>query len=259
MYYEKGQHYITETTVEQTARQRAAFEEYMQCIERNTKVVSVPQVATLMPERRELLTKLFGQCGLESALLALSPGNIWWADDFAAAEFAKSELGVEGAWTQAVLEYMANLGSIDRGVIDEAYAKLIGFDYQSTHFTGRVMVAALRLSKGSLDAFPMRQMIRAFEPTPATNRSIAYGLLAEFIARMSLEPLLPETKCIAMKALLNAFPNDAETTAQLKLFRSQCAAMMTLNPLAQADFIRCFDQWDKERWTQAYIVRPSSS
>jgi tetratricopeptide (TPR) repeat protein len=259
MYYEKGQHYITETTEEQAARQKAAFEEYMQCLEKNTKVASVPQLATLTPERRELLTKVFGQYGLESALLALSPGHIWWTDDFAAGEFAKSELGAERVWTQAVLEHIAILGLVDRGVADEACAKLIGFDYQCTHFTGAVMAAALRVSNGSVDAFPMPQMIRAFAPLTVVNRSVAFILLAAFIVRMSLEPLLPETKCIATRAFLNTFPNDSETNAQLLLFRSQCASLMTLNPLAQADFIMCFDQWNKERWTQGYIVKPSST
>ncbi len=259
MYYEEGQHYLTETTEEQTAKQKAAFEEYMQCIEKNASVVPVTQLATLTPERRELLTKVFGQYGLESALLALSPGYIWWTDDFAAGEVARSELGVERAWTQAVLEHIANLGMIDRGVVDEAYAKLIGFDYQSTHFTGTVMIAALRVSNGSVEAFPMPQMIRAFAPLSATNRSVAFGLLAVFILRMSLEPFLPETRCIATKAVLNTFPNDAETNAQLASFRAQCAQVMTLNPLAQADFIKCFDQWKKEKSTLKYVVRPPSS
>jgi len=121
------------------------------------------------------------------------------------------------------------------------------------------MAAALRVSNGSVDAFPMPQMIRAFAPLTVVNRSVAFILLAAFIVRMSLEPLLPETKCIATRAFLNTFPNDSETNAQLLLFRSQCASLMTLNPLAQADFIMCFDQWNKERWTQGYIVKPSST
>src|SRR5205814_10536412 len=102
IYCEKGQHYLTETTEEQSEKRRAAFEEYMQCVERNVNVIPVPQLATLTPERRDLLEQIFGRYGLESALLALSPGYIWWTDDFAAAEVAKSELGVERAWTQAV-------------------------------------------------------------------------------------------------------------------------------------------------------------
>jgi hypothetical protein len=46
---------------------------------------------------------------------------------------AKTELGVERAWTQAVLEHIANLGLIDRAIADESYARLIDFDYQCTH------------------------------------------------------------------------------------------------------------------------------
>ena len=166
MYYDKGQHYLAETTEEQAAKQKAAFEEYMQCIERNANVVPVPQLATLTPERRELLTKVFGQYGLESALLAVSPGYIWWTDDFAAGEVAKSEFGVERAWTQAVLEHIAKLGLIDRGLVDEAYAKLVGFDYQSTHYTGRVMVAALRVSKGRWTHFRCAKSSALLSPCP---------------------------------------------------------------------------------------------
>lgn len=145
---------------------------------------------------------------------------------------------------------------IDRGVVDEAYAKLVGFSYQSTHFTGAIMIAALRVSNGSVDGFPMRQIIRAFEPLPATNRSVALRLLADFILRIGLETLLPATKCIALKALLDTFPSDAKTNVQLALFRSQCARLMTLNPLAQADFIKCFDKWNNEKLTRGYIVEP---
>ena len=177
MYYEKGQHYLAETTEEQSEEQKAAFEEYMQCVEENVNVIPVPQLATLTAERRDLLEKILGQYGLESALLALSPGYVWWTDDFAAGEVAKSELGVERIWTQAVLEHSANLGLMDRAVVDEAYAKLVGFNYQSTHFTGAVMVAALRVSNGSVDAFPMRQMIRAFESLPSTTAILHFGCL----------------------------------------------------------------------------------
>lgn len=259
MYYEKGQHFFVETTEEQSEEQKAAFEEYMHCVEKNVNVIPVPQLATLKTERRDLLEKILGRYGLESALLALSPGHVWWTDDFVAGEVAKSELGVERVWTQALLEHSANLGLMDRAVVDEAYAKLVGFNYQSTHFTGAVMIAAFRVSNGSVDGFPMRQIVRAFEPLPSSAPNIAFRLLAEFVLRMSVESLLPETRCIATKALLNTFPNDAKTNAQLAAFRSQCAGLMTLNPLAQADFLKCFDQWKKERLTRSLIVKPSSS
>lgn len=256
MYYEKGQHYFAKTTEEGREKQKAAFEEMMKCIEKNVNVVPVTELATLTPEKRKLLEQILGRYGLESALLALSPGYIWWSDDFTAGEVGRSELGVERVWTQPIIEHIANLGLIDRGVAEEAYAKLVGFNYDATHFTAGVMIAALRLSKGSVGTFPMRQMIQAFKPLPSTNRNAAFRLLAEFILRLTVEPLLPETKCVSTKALLNVFPGDTTTTEQLKSFRIQCARLMTLNPLAQADFMKCFDQWNKERSTLNYIVNP---
>jgi hypothetical protein len=62
-------------------------------------------------------------------LLAQSPVNLWWTGDLGAAEVAKSELGVERTWTQAIVEHITSLGLIDRSVADEAFAKLVGFDY----------------------------------------------------------------------------------------------------------------------------------
>jgi tetratricopeptide (TPR) repeat protein len=256
MYYESGQHYMTQTTEEQSEREKAAFEEWMQCVENNTTVVSVPDVAALDPERRKTLEKIIGWEGLEAAVAALVPGNILWSDDLVFAEVAKFELGVERVWTQALIEHLANRGLIDRAVAEEAYAKLVGFNYQATHFRGSAIVAALRVSNGSVDAFPMRQMIQAFGPLAASvaDRKTAFLMLAEFILKLSLEPLLPETKCIATKALLDTFPTDAETKAQLAVFRVQCGSLMTLNPVGQADFLRCFDQWNREKLT----LNPSS-
>jgi predicted Zn-dependent protease/transcription elongation GreA/GreB family factor len=256
LYYEKGQHGIAKTTAEDSERQKAVFEEFFGYIEQHVSVVPVPQVATLTPQRRELLEKILGHYGLESALLALSPGHVWWTDDFAAAEVAKSEFGAERVWTQALLEYLGKLGLLERSVVEESYAKLVGFNYQVTHFTGSVMAAALRISNGSVDAFPMEQILRAFEPAVAGDRKISFRLLAEFILRLTLEPTLPETKCIAMKAVLNVFPNDPKTNAQVAAFRSQCAALMALNPLAQADFLRCFDEWNREKGIRKLIVEP---
>jgi hypothetical protein len=74
----------------------------------------------------------------------LTPGNILWTDDFVLAEVARSELGVERVWTQALIEHLANRGLVGRALAEEAYAKLVGFDYQ---YTGAVIVAALCVPK----------------------------------------------------------------------------------------------------------------
>jgi tetratricopeptide (TPR) repeat protein len=251
MFYKDGQHYMTETTAEQSEREKVAFEEWMQCVESNTTVVSVPEVAALDSERRKSLENVFGWEGLEAAFAALAPGWILWTDDLVLAEAAKFELGVERVWTQALVEHLALRGLIDRAVADEAHAKLMGFNYQVTQFRGSVIVAALRVSNGSLDRFPMPQMIEVFKPlaVDSANRNTALLMLGEFVLTLSLEPLLPETKCLATKALLDAFPTDAATKAQLEAIRVQCAHLMRLDPRGQADFLTCFEQWKRSKLT----------
>ena len=251
MFYKDGQHYMTQTTQEQSEREKAAFEEWMQCVEKNTTVVSVPEIATLDPERRRVLEKAFGWEGLEAAVAALAPGSILWTDDLVLAEYAKHDLGVERVWTQAVVEHLSVRGLFDRAVAQEAYAKLVGFSYQVTHFRASVIVAALRITNGSIDEFPMRQMIQSFAPLAASvaDRKTALLMLGEFILQLSLEPFLPETKCVAMKALLDTFPTDAATRALLHRFSVQCGNLMTPNPMGQADFLMCFEQWKRGNLT----------
>jgi tetratricopeptide (TPR) repeat protein len=251
MFYKDNQHYMTQTTHEQSEREKAAFEEWMQCVEKNTAVVSVPEIATLDPERRRVLEKVFGWEGLEAAVAALVPGRILWTDDLFLAEYAKHDLGVERVWTQAVVEHLAVRKLIDRAVAQEAYAKLVGFNYQATHFKGSAIVAALRITNGSCDEFPMRQMIKAFTPLAASvaDRKTAFLMLGEFILQLSLEPFLPETKCFATKALLDTFPTDPATKHQLDLFSVQCGNLMTLNAVGQADFLRCIEQWKRGKLT----------
>jgi tetratricopeptide (TPR) repeat protein len=243
MHYEEGQHYFTQTTQEQSDKEKVSFEDWMQTVEQNTTVSPVPELAAFDPERRETLEKLFGRDGLESAVLALTPGNILWTDDLAVAEVSKSELGTERVWTQVAIESLANRGLIDRSLADECHAKLLGFAYQSTQFTGGTIAAALRVSNGSVDRFPMKQGIEAFRETVANNRIISLRQLAEFVLRLSTEPMLPETKCLAFESLLNTFPKDSATRAQLLAFRDQCAQVMFLNPLEQHRFMACFDRW----------------
>jgi len=94
----------------------------------------------------------------------------------------------------------------------------------------------------------MKQAIEIFRGTVDNNRIIALRQLAEFVLRLSMEPMLPETKCLAFESLLNAFPKDSATRTQLLAFRDQCARVMIFNPLEQRRFMVCFDHWMQTGW-----------
>jgi hypothetical protein len=249
LHYENGQPSYALTSEEQAEREKASFEEWMQCIEENTSVVVVPEITALPPEQREISENVIGRSGLESALLAKAPGHVLWTDDGILAEVVKNELGVERVWTQAMVEHIANLGLMDRSASNEAYAKLVGFNYVCTHFDGQTMLAAVRISNGAVDRFPTHQMIRVFGELYAANKNSAFRLLAEFILRLYSEPFLPETRCLVLKAFLDTFPSEPRTGRLLQSFRQQCVQLLSLNPLTADDFNRCFEQWSRDRRT----------
>jgi len=59
--------------------------------------------------------------------------------------------------------------------------------------------------------------ISVSEPRPSTSSNIAFQLLAEFIVKMTLEPLLPEKRCIATTTFLDVFPDIPQARAQFHL------------------------------------------
>ncbi len=89
----------------------------------------------------------------------------------------------------------------------------------------------------------MKQAIDAFRGIVENNGIIALRQLAEFVLRISIEPMLPETKCVAIVSLLDTFPKDARTRAQVKVLRDQCARLMLLHPLEQRRLVARLDRW----------------
>lgn len=63
----------------------------------------------------------------------------------------------------------------------------------------------------------MRRMIQAFGPLAAAgaHRNTALLMLAEFVLKLSLEPLLPETKCRAIKGAPRHVSDHTATETQL--------------------------------------------
>lgn len=157
---------------------------------------------------------------------------------------AAQQFGTERVWTQAVLEYFANAGLVLPATRDEAYAKLVGFNFAATHFNSHTMIAALRIANGSTVRFPMQQLLKVYAGVYANEPTTAIRILAEFTLFLFLEPLLPETKCEALRAILDTFPADERSRTVLRAYRRQMPRVFALNPIAEADFARCFDAWD---------------
>ena len=85
----------------------------------------------------------------------------------------------------------------------------MGFNYQVTQFRGSVIVAALRVSNGSVDAFPMRQIMQVFGPlaVDTANRNTALLMLGEFVPELSLEPSCLRPSALRQRRFSTHFPN----------------------------------------------------
>ena len=248
MFFEHGKHYLLESTEEAAEKYNLATQEWLQYVEKTVTVMSTTLVANLAPERREELDRMFGRYGLEAAILASSPGHVLWTDDLILGVIATKELGAERIWTQALLEYLASVGTLSRSIVDTASARLLGFNYIATHFNSRTMIAAFELANWAIDGFPARQVIAAFRQTHSAPGDVSFRMFAESALLIFSKPLLPETRCLALRSLLDTFPDGLETHKRLKVLRQQIARLLAPNRSLQQAFTKCCELWERERF-----------
>jgi hypothetical protein len=245
MVFQGGQHYLLTRTAEEAEGLRRATEEWIDLVKANVSLLSAPRVAELDPKRRKELDEMFGRYGLEAASLAQSPGHILWTDDLVLGVIASQELGVERIWTQAFLEYLVTVGRLTRAAADAASAKLIGFNFVATHFNSRVIFSAFETANWAPDNFPARQMITAFRHACASAPAVSFRIFAEFTLLLFAEPLLPETRCLALRSLLDAFPDEAITTKKLRKLLTQIAKVLEASPPVKVAFVECYELWER--------------
>jgi hypothetical protein len=245
MVFQGGQHYLVTRTAEEAEEFRGATEEWIDLVKANVSLLSAPRVAELDPERRKELDGMLGRYGLEAASLAQSPGHILWTDDLVLGVIASHELGVERIWTQAFLEYLVTSGTITREAADVASARLVGYNFVATHFNSRTILSAFRTANWALDNFPARQMISGFRQACSNAPAVSFRIFAEFALLIFAEPLLPETRCLALKSLLDAFPEDALTSKRLRKLLVQIAKVLEADPAIKSAFVKCYELWER--------------
>jgi tetratricopeptide (TPR) repeat protein len=247
MFFEGGQHYFIRRTEEEAEKYRIETQEWLEWIKRSVSVLPASLVAELPPERREELDSMFGRYGLEAISLAQSPGHILWTDDLVVGVIATHEFGVERIWTQALIEHLVSLGALTRAAADVASAKLIGFNFVATHFNARIVITAFETAQWRFDSFPAKQMIAAFRQACSNGLGISLRIFAEFALLAYSEPLLPETRCMAISSLMDCFPDDPETMRTLRNLLTQIQRLLVSNPIAQANFQSCRERWERRK------------
>ena len=118
-------------------------------LKKHCVIESSAQVAELAPDRRELYIEFVGYHTLEAMCLAKDKEAVLWTDDFVAGSLVQVEFQVDRTWTQLQLKIALKKGGIDEDDFEQASAKLVGWKYINTTWSGRTLLTPDKLATGS--------------------------------------------------------------------------------------------------------------
>jgi tetratricopeptide (TPR) repeat protein len=233
---------FTEESADDKAKSRLQDQEFLNRVKKAVEIVPVMELATLEPARREPLEKMFGQYGAESMMLAANPGFVLWTDDLVQAQLAATEFGVKRAWTQLVAEQLAKAGQITAAHRDGVAAALVGMGYVATSFDSAALVRAVEMSDAKAWRWPLKQFVEVFR-NPEADLPALLGIFVDFLAKLYLEPLPPESRCRVVTAFLDVQWHNVSLRLPMLRLRKTSRQIFGLNLVGQTQFDQCFDQW----------------
>jgi hypothetical protein len=150
-------------------------------------------LASIDPEKRTVFVDGIGQHGAESMILASMPGHILWTDDHVVSRLALGEFGVRRAWTQGILQALAEQGVIEGDYFFEASAKLLGWGYYFTSSSVPVLMKSATLANWQPESWPLKQALEVFEDQ-SVDLQVALQLAVGFLVMLYNQTVLPETQ-----------------------------------------------------------------
>lgn len=143
----EGEVYLTEdVTAEQIQKNIAYLQAIFDWIQDNCEVVPCEEALTLDAGQRQKLYDLFGSDAIDSVLLAKQEKRIFVSEDERLRSFAKATYGVDGTWSQALLEQLLSRGKIDNNTYQKWIIKLVLSNYYYTSISAETLEEAAKQS-----------------------------------------------------------------------------------------------------------------
>ncbi len=189
---ERGYHFIeSDEVAEDEYRKRLAA--FLEILSKSAEVRGCDDLVNLEPDKRETLSVVFGQHGLESMLLGAQPGRVLWSDDAILASLARSEFGARCAWTQVAVEHGVTRGFIDDDRGRDISARLLGLDYKNTLFNEQVLWKAAEIAEWNPARWPFAQALGQLS-NPTLTVGIVGRLAVAVVTKLYEEVAFPPSR-----------------------------------------------------------------
>ena len=211
-------------------------------LERHCRVERCPELAAIEPRRREGLLESLGRYGVETLVLAGTPGSVLWSDDLVQAALGRGEFGGSRVWTQLVIESCADVGEVGMETFLEASAMLDGFGYRFTSHTPDTMLRAARLAEWKVEEWPLQQVMRTFADETIELMQVI-GLAAGFLRLAYREPILATRRDNLTVSILEGISKREHGIGGIRVLNGALPAVFGLDVVGLRDASGTIESW----------------
>ena len=211
-------------------------------------------LAAIDPQKRKLMSGLFGQHGAESIVLAARPGHVLWTDDGILGGYGAHEFGVRRVWTQALLQWMAHTGALEVEQFFTSTARLFAWGYQFTSMSVNALARAGVLAEWAPNRWPLSQCLELFR-YENVDLSALINIAGRFLPELYRTCAMPETRNVVVVKLLDTLASHTGGAAAVQVIYGLLPTLFGVNVLGALEAKAVFDAWFRTRDSELSIKR----
>lgn len=211
-------------------------------IQQNCEVIACEEAFTLASGQRQKLYDLFGPDAIDLVLLARQEKRVFASEDERLRNFAKNSYGVDGAWTQAILEHLLSKGKLHANIYHKLVIKLINSNYHYIRINVETLEEAAKQSVRKLDR-QFEKVARILSGGNSDDLS-AVMVASDFIFKLYTQQLFLTDPSILLFTVLDLlFTSREKASILLAQLINHIRNKFAWLPTQQKEIIRLIQTW----------------
>tara|TARA_R110002167_G_scaffold77944_8_gene216087 strand:- start:17397 stop:21308 length:3912 start_codon:yes stop_codon:yes gene_type:complete len=242
----ENEHFIRqEVTEESIKNQIEKLESLIKWIRAECDILPVTE--SLQTERGYVKErgKLLGEENIDTVLISKSPGHVLLSDDFLLRAIAKTELDVEGVWTQILLLHSCHNQSLERSVYDSVVVSLIELGYRHITIDSGVLTYSAQKAEWLPNEpfIAVSQRLNGYE----SKTDSAIGVAVNFLVELSNQPIMSFRQDAVMFQILNCLVEGRRIFPTIRKLVAAVEYRFRFNPIVAGEYISTITAWQSRK------------
>jgi len=232
---------LADIKTEDVEKEVVKIDNLINWLEINCSIEPCKKSLEINAKRKEEFDEAIGEEFLDSLLLAGEVKGIFYSDDLKLRTFAKKEFGVEGIWTQILLQYLLEKEQITIDEYNKYIIKLICANYYYTSINGLILIEAARQSNWE-PVEPFNSVVRILNGK-FSDRNDSLFVAINFLSELWKEPLLEMQFTSLVMKLIDDLTAGRNSKEILRLLITGIKSKFVLLPFVEMRILNAIKNW----------------